>query len=203
MGRIKRYLRFWLLALFLCCGNPSPLFAITPLERVKATIDRVLNILESPLNPDGTKTPQRNAMLRQALESLFDFSAMARMSLGTHWEYQADRQREFVSLFTDFMENVYLAKMESLKDTEVVYVRERVERGLAQVDTKVVPTAGEDIPVNYRLHWVGREWKIYDVLIQNVSVVENYRAQFHRILKVTSFDELLKKLQERLPERGG
>lgn len=141
-------------------------------------------------------------MLRQALESLFDFSAMAKMSLGAHWEPQAARQAEFVYLFTKFIENVYLAKMESLKDTEVVYVRERVDRGLAQVDTKVVPPMGEDVPVNYRLHRVGREWKIYDVFIENVSVVENYRAQFHRILKVASFDELLKKLQEKLPERG-
>lgn len=182
---------------------PSPLNAGTPLESVMETIDRLVNILQAPLGADGSRVSQQRAMLRRAMKLGFDFSEMARISLGSHWERLASRQHEFVAVFTDYVENAYLTKIESLKDTRVVYVGERVERGLAQVDTKVVAPAREDIPVNYRLHLVGGEWKIFDVLIGNVSVVENYRAQFHRVLKVASFDSLLRRLQEKLAERDG
>lgn len=167
------------------------------------TIDRLVHILEMPLGADGAGVSQQRAMLRRIIKLRFDFSEMARMSLGRHWKRLASRQHEFVAVFTDYMENTYLAKIESLRHAKVVYVRERVERDLAQVDTLVVAPAGEDVPVNYRLHRVAGEWKIYDVSIGNVSQVENYRAQFYRILRVTSFDTLLHRMQEKLAEHDG
>lgn len=202
MGCLRRRLGCWVLILALSWADPSPLLAGSPLQLVRDTIDQLTSILQS-LSPDGSRTPQRSVLLHRALELGFDFSEMARMSLGSHWERLAARQNEFVSVFTAFAEHAYLVKIESLKDMRVVYIRERVERRLAQVDTRVEPPVGEHIPVNYRLHLVGGEWKIYDVLVGNVSVVENYRAQFYRVLRYASFDNLLKRLQENLPAREG
>lgn len=203
MARLSRSLLQSIVILVLLVVLPAPLYAGAPLQMVTETIERLASILEAPLGPDGSGVSQQRAMLRRAMKLRFDFSAMARISLGSYWEQLASRQHEFVGVFSDYMENAYLAKIESLKDTKVVYVRERVGGGLAQVDTKVVAPGGEDIPVNYRLHLVEGEWKIFDVLIGNVSVVENYRAQFHRILKVASFDSLLHRLQEKVAERDG
>ncbi|MBI3000953.1 MAG: ABC transporter substrate-binding protein [Deltaproteobacteria bacterium] len=201
MACLRRGLGCWVFIVALSWAGPSPVLAGGPLQLVRDTIDQLTNILQIPLSPDGSRTPQRSVLLHRALEVRFDFSEMARMSLGSHWERLAARQNEFVSVFTAFAEHAYLVKIESLRDMKVVYVRERVDRRVAQVDTRVEPPVGEYIPVNYRLHLVGGEWKIYDVLIGNVSVVENYRAQFQRVLRYASFDNLLKRLQENLPER--
>ncbi|MBI2210680.1 MAG: ABC transporter substrate-binding protein, partial [Deltaproteobacteria bacterium] len=85
---------------------------------------------------------------------------------------------------------------------KILYTRERLENNFAQVDTKVLRSDGEEIPINYKLHLVGGQWKIYDVLIENISLVNNYRSQFHRILSTASFDDLIKRLQEKAPEAG-
>lgn len=203
MIRLYRSLARSIVILAFAMLLPTPVNAGAPLLLVMETIDRLVNILQTPLGADGSGVPQQRAMLRRAIKLRFDFSEMARMSLGRHWERLASRQHEFVAVFTDYMENAYLAKIESLRHTKVLYLRERVERGLAQVDTLVVVPAGENVPVNYRLHLVAGEWKIYDVSIGNVSVVENYRAQFHRILRVASFDTLLHRMQEKLAEHDG
>lgn len=203
MARFNRRLRCSAIVLILALSCPPAAIAATPLQIVKDTIDRLVAIVQAPLNPDGSRAEHKRALLRRTLHLRFDFSEMAKMSLGSHWSYVTPRQLEFVAVFTDLMERAYLQKIESLKDTEVVYVREQVDRDMAQVDTKIVPPVGEDIPINYRLHLVRGEWKVYDVLIGNVSVVENYRAQFHRVLKFATIETLLHKLHEKLAELEG
>jgi phospholipid transport system substrate-binding protein len=203
MARFNRCLRCWAIGLILALSYPSAALAATPLQVIKDTIDRLVAIVQAPLSPDGSRADYRRTLLRRALHLRFDFSEMAKMSMGNHWHYVTPKQLEFVDVFTDLLERAYLQKIESLKDTKVVYVRERVDGDVAQVDTKIVPPIGEDIPVNYRLHLVGGEWKVYDILIRNVSVVENYRAQFHRILKFATIETLLHKLHEKLAEREG
>lgn len=188
--------------LTLLWGSMPTLSAATPMEEVKKTIDQALAILQDSMDAGGASKARRRAMLRDVLSLRFDFKEMARMSLGTHWNRQATRQQEFVSVFTDFVENSYVSKMESLKGTEVVYLREHVDRELAQVDTKIVPIGGDDVPVHYKLHLIGGEWKIYDVIVENVSQVGNYRSQFNRILTIATFDELLKKLQQKTAAQG-
>jgi len=142
-------------------------------------------------------------MLREILSPRFDLAEMAKMSLEKHWNRQPARLQEFISAFTGFVENSYVSKMESLKGAEVVYLREHVDRELAQVDTKIVPNRGDDVPVHYKLHLSGGEWKIYDVIVENVSLVDNYRSQCNRILTSATFDDLLRKLQLKTSARGG
>ncbi len=203
MTRGNRYLQLSLMILTLLWGSMPAPSAATPLEEVKNTIDRALAILQDSTNAGDLERARRREMLRDLLSLRFDFMEMARMSLGAHWNRQPARQQEFVSVFTDFVENSYVSKMESLKDIKVLYLREHVDREFAQVDTKIVPNGGDDVPVHYRLHLIGGEWKIYDVVVENISLVENYRSQFNRILNMASFDDLLKKLQQKISARGG
>ena len=203
MTRGNRYSRVAIMILTLLWGSMPALSAATPMEEIKKTIGQALAILQDSMDAGDAGRARRREMLRDVLSLRFDFKEMARMSLGTHWNRQPTRQQEFVSVFTGFVENSYVSKMESLKGTEVVYLREHVDRELAQVDTKIVPNRGDDVPVHYRLHLSGGEWKIYDVIVENVSLVDNYRSQFNRVLTSATFDDLLRKLQLRTSARGG
>jgi len=175
----------------------------TPTEEVQETIGRIVGVLQDPMVADGAAVAKRKAVFREVLAARFDFKEMAKRSLGNHWQSVATRQQEFVSVFTSFIERVYVGKIDSLKDTKIAFVRERIEGGVAQVDTQIVPAKGDDFPMNYRLHLVGGKWKIYDVIVENISLVGNYRSQFDRILASATFDELLKKLQEKTSAQGG
>ena len=175
----------------------------TPTEEMQETIGRIVGVLQDPMVADGAAIAKRKAVFREVLAARFDFKEMAKRSLGNHWQSVAARQQEFVSVFTNFIERVYVGKIDSLKDTKIAFVRERIEGGVAQVDTQIVPAKGDDFPMNYRLHLVGGKWKIYDVIVENISLVGNYRSQFDRILASASFDELLKKLQEKTSAQGG
>ncbi len=175
--------------------------AATPIEQVKETMDQVLAIVRE--NPDESDKTGRRELLRAVLASRFDFREMAKRSLGQQWSRLAERQQEFVSVFRTFVENSYVSKLESLKQTRVVYLREHVESNLARIDTKIVPDRGDEVPIHYRLHLVGSEWKIYDVVVENISLVENLRSQFRRVLANATFDDLLKKLQQKTSVRGG
>lgn len=203
MTRGNRYSRVALMVLTLLWGSMPALSAATPMEEIKKTIGQALAILQDSMDAGDAGRARRREMLRDVLSLRFDFKEMARMSLGAHWNRQPTRQQEFVSAFTGFVENSYVSKMESLKGTEVVYLREHVDRELAQVDTKIVPNRGDDVPVHYKLHLSGGEWKIYDVIVENVSLVDNYRSQFNRVLTSATFDDLLRKLQLRTSARGG
>ena len=175
----------------------------SPTEEVQETIGRIVGVLQDPMVADGAAIAKRKAVFREVLAARFDFKEMAKRSLGNHWQSVAARQQEFVSVFTNFIERVYVGRIDSLKDTKIAFVRERIEGGVAQVDTQIVPAKGDDFPMNYRLHLVGGKWKIYDVIVENISLVENYRSQFDRILASATFDELLKKLQEKTSAQGG
>jgi len=192
-----------LLIIALCWVPTSALSAGSPLEQVKETIDHVLGILKDPRIESKAMEAERREVLRRVLAPRFDFFEMARMALGSHWERQADRRKEFVSAFTGFMEKTYASRIEFLKDKQVIYTGQRVDNGFARVDTRVLPGNGDEIAVYYKLRMVEGEWKIYDLLIDNVSLMENYRAQFNRVLTNTSFDELLKKLQQKNSGAGG
>ena len=197
MARRNRYLSFGLLTLVLWWGNNSVSFAGTPAEQVKKTINRVLTLLQDPTIKGDTKKAERRERLRQVLSARFDFAEMARRSLGIHWKRLNGKQEEFVSVFSDFVENAYLVKLEAFKDEKIVYGRERVDKNFAEIVTKIVPGKGDETSIKYRLHLSRGEWKVYDVVVENVSLVNNYRSQFKRILAKASLDELLRKLREK------
>lgn len=182
----------WLVGSWLWAGSVT--------ADVKSTVDDVVEILKEPRLQADAKKKERRERLRRVIGARFDFEEMAKRSLGQHWQRHAARKQEFVPVFTKFVEKAYVGSIESYKNEKIVYTRERIDKDFAQVDTKVVTGKGDEIPIDYRLHSVGGEWKVYDVVIENVSLVNNYRSQFHHILATASFDDLIKRLQEKSPE---
>jgi phospholipid transport system substrate-binding protein len=183
------------LLLLICLGSAQA-FAGTPIEQIQETIQQVLVVVNGPSNQTDA---ERKGMLRDALMSRFDWLEMAKQALGKHWNNVSGRQHEFVAAFAEFLGNSYVGKIGSYKDEKILFVHESIEKNQAQVDTKIVSGAGEPTSVNYRLHQVKGEWKIYDVVVEDISIVANYRSQFNRILSRSSFDDLLKRLKEKDP----
>ena len=197
MAVIKTIQTLAVAALVLCVARVAS--AQTPGQQVQETIQRVTAIVSSP---SGGESEQRDAVKRLLLPR-FDWPEMAKRALGRHWPKLPERQNEFVSVFTDFLGNVYLGTIGGYKDEKIIFSGERRDQNLAEVETKLMPNKGEPMAVNYRLHLVQGEWKIYDVVIADISLVNNYRSQFNRILARSSFDELVKQLRERESKERG
>ena len=177
-------------ALILCLGRV--VFAQTPGQQVQETIHRVTAIFGSSSGAE----PERLDEIKRLLLPRFDWPEMAKRSLGKHWPKVPERQNEFISAFTEFVGSAYLGTLSGYKDERIIFAGERREQNLAEVETKLVPNKGDPMPVNYRLHLVQGEWKIYDVVIADISLINNYRSQFNRILAKGSFDDLVKQLRD-------
>ena len=136
-------------------------------------------------------------MLRSALMPRFDWYEMAKQSLGKHWQTASGREDEFVAAFAEFLGNAYVGKIGSYRDEKIVFLHEVVDNERAQVMTKIVSDKGEPTTINYRLRRIDGQWKIYDVVVEDISLVVNFRSQFNRLLAKGSFDDLLKQLKEK------
>jgi phospholipid transport system substrate-binding protein len=177
---------------------PARVAAETPGDAIRQTVDRILAILKDPQLKGENRKEERRRRLREVIYPRFDFTEMARRSLGSNWRrLRPEQQKEFVKLFTTLLEDAYLDTIESYDGEKVQYVKERQDGNYAEVDTKIIDRAGREFSVDYRLHTVGGEWKVYDVVIENVSLVNNYRSQFNRVLTRSSFDELLARMREK------
>ena len=190
-----------LLATCLLTLSPAVLRAGVPTDQVRQTADRVLSVLQDSRLKSADKQKERRDQIRQIVASRFDFAEMAKRSLGSNWQkVNNDEQRQFVELFTELLEKSYADQIESYDGEKIVYGRENVSQDQADVDTKILTKKGEQISVNYKLRSAGNDWKVYDVVIENISLVNNFRSQFNRILANASFAELLKKLQSKSVE---
>lgn len=168
----------------------------TPTEVIRLTADGVLNVLKDPALKGEQKSAERREKLKEIIYPRFDFPVMSRRSLGPHWRKLApEEQREFVKLFTGLLETSYADKIDSYDGEKVLYTGESIDKNFAEVSTKVVTKKGEEFSVNYKLSNSGGEWKIYDVVIEHISLVNNYRSQFHRVLNKSSFEELLGRMK--------
>jgi phospholipid transport system substrate-binding protein len=167
--------------------------AQTPAQQVQETIKRVTAIVNLP----AASVSERREAVRSLLLPRFDWNEMAKLSLGKHWPSAPERQQQFVVAFTEFVGNSYIGQIGSYKNEKIIYGDELRDSNRAEVDTKLVPANGDALSVNYRLHQIDGDWKIYDVVIADISLVSNYRSQFNRILAKTSFEDLLRQLKEK------
>ena len=178
--------------------TPAQLMAGLPTDQVRQTADKVLLILQDPRLKSTDMREERRNQLRQVISRRFDFQAMAQSSLGPHLQHRGtEERRDFVELFTDLLEKTYADQIAAYNGEKIVYGRESQDKDYAEVDTKIVTTKGEEFSVNYKLRASSKEWKVYDVVIENISLVNNYRSQFHRVLANASFDDLLRKMREK------
>lgn len=175
---------------------PVVVAADTPTEVIRSTADGVLGVLKDPALKPPDKRSERREKIRELIYPKFDFLEMAKRSLGPHWKQQNPEERqEFVKLFTDLLETSYADKLDSYEGEKVVYTKENTDKNFAEVGTKIVTKKGEEFSVNYRLQNTGGDWKVYDVVIENISLVNNYRSQFNRVLSQSSFAELLRRMK--------
>ena len=171
-----------------------------PGDQVRQTTDKLLAILEDPQLKGESKKSERRHKLKEVLYQRFDFTEMAKRSLGSEWRRRSpEEQKEFVKLFTDLLERAYLDKIESYNGENFQYLKEREDdNNYAQVDTKLVDKQGQEFAINYRLYNTKGDWKVYDVVIENVSIVNNYRSQFTRVLATASYEELVNRMKGKL-----
>ena len=167
--------------------------APSPREAMQRTVDLVLATLRDPRFKSAA---ERRRQLRDVIEERFDFDEMARRSLGRHWRSRTPaQQKKFVEAFREILIDSNLTTIESYRGEKVKYLRERIDNGYAEIDTLIVDERGQEYSVNYRLHRVGAQWRIYDVVIEGVSLVSNYRSQFDRVIRHDSFEELLQRMR--------
>jgi phospholipid transport system substrate-binding protein len=167
-------------------------------QQVKQTVDRVLAIVNDPALKGDAKAAERRQKLKEVIGARFDFAEMAKRSLGAQWQKRSPaEQKEFVEVFTELLEGSYLDKIESYSGEKVRFVNDRQEKDYAEVGTKIINNKGEEFSVDYRLYNANGDWKVSDVIIENISLVNNYRAQFNRVLTRSSYAELLETMKQK------
>jgi phospholipid transport system substrate-binding protein len=181
--------------------GPNPAWAGAPTDQLRAQIDRAVKILEDPELKKEGKQRERRGAVRQVANDIFDFSETAKRSLARHWAGRTQAERdEFVALFTDLLERSYISKIELYGGEKIRFVGEAVDPDGAVVRTRLVTKQGTEIPIDYRMLARGDKWLVYDVLIEGVSLIANYRTQFNKIITTSSYQELVKKMKSKQEE---
>ncbi len=168
-----------------------------PTAVVRSTIDEVIRLVTDEELKKPDQLAYRRKLLEETIGQHFDFREMAKRSLAAHWKNRNEReQQEFVSLFQALLSKTYAGKIENFSDQKVRYLKERLKDSYAEVQTSIV-SKKTDISLDYRLLLKGEIWRVYDVIVDGVSLVKNYRVQFDRIIQDTSYEELVKTLREK------
>jgi phospholipid transport system substrate-binding protein len=199
MSTKYRYLNCGLLISVLFLTFAPTAAAESAKEQLQGTIDNVIEVLRTIRSQEDIERNRKS--LRQILLTRFDFAAMAQRSLGNRWKDLNGEEGEFVSAFTDFVEHSYMSTLGSYRGEKVLYDTERANGESAEVDTRVVGGQGAPIKIGYKLHLRGEQWMVYDAVIDDVSVVGNYRSQFARILRTASLEELIQNLRAKASGR--
>jgi len=176
----------------------NPLQAGEPLELVKSAADRALQVLKEPKLKSTEKKKERIDRLRQIINPIFDYEEMARRTMGPHWRRRTPaEQEEFYKLFRAFLEKIYSMKVDFYDGERVAFGRETIDGDYAQVESTVTDSKGMESPVVYRLKRTDGKWKVYDAVVENISIVNNYRSQFDRVISKSSYEELKRMLKEK------
>jgi len=184
-------------AILVLVGSGRSVNAGEPTEAIRGAVNQGVEILKNAKLNNQNQRAQVIDRLRQIVYPLFDFNEMGMRSLGQNWRPLNPQQRkEFVSLFTALLEKTYADQIDLYDGQKVVYTGESVDNEYAQVDSRIIDKKGQTYSVVYRLHRVDGKWRIYDVVAENISLVNNYRAQFNRVITKSSFEELLKIMKQ-------
>lgn len=177
----------------------------SPLEAVRSTTNRVVLVLKAPENRGPHLREKRIEQVSEIVRPLFDRREVARRTLGVYWRDRTEEQREeFIKIFTELIEKSYGETFDKqaekyLDQVEFLYDQETIDGNFAEVNTRIfVPSQNKHFSINYRLHQVDGQWLIYDVVVENISMVRNFRTQFYRIIGKSSYEELVRKLQAKL-----
>ena len=181
--------------------SSAPAAAGVPTDQLKGAVERVLKTLDDPALKGDARLGERRVAVRKIANEIFDFSEIAKRSMARHWQPLSEAQRtEFVGLFADLLERSYISKIETYGGEKIQYTAERADGEFATVSTRIVTKNGTEVPVDYRMIKRADRWLVYDVSIEGVSLVSNYRTQFNKIIQTTSYNELVSKLRNKQDE---
>jgi phospholipid transport system substrate-binding protein len=169
-----------------------------PTDTLREYTEAVQKVLDDPALKSDERRHERRAAVRKLAAEAFDVQETARRALGTHWQQRSPAEREeFVQLFADLLERTYIAQIDLYGGERLRFTEERLDGDTAVVRAKVTTKKGQEVPVEGRMHKRGERWLIYDVAIEGISLIANYRSQFDRIIRTSSFAELVKRLRNR------
>ena len=190
-----------LLALVLMGSWPELSCAAGAVDELRPAIDKVLRILADPELKGEERTRERRTALRSVMENAIDFPEAARRALALHWRTRTDAEREeFVGLFRNLVIHSYIRLMEPYAGETIQIIGESPSEGMTTVLTRIHRRQGEPVPVDYRMNPRGNRWLIYDVVVEGVSLVSNYRGQFNTIIQTSSYEELVRRIRTRVGE---
>jgi phospholipid transport system substrate-binding protein len=173
-------------------------WAGAPTDQVREYTDAVVKVLEDPALKAEDKKPERRAAVRKIAAEVFDVQETAQRALGPHWQQRTPQERqEFVQLFAELLEQTYISKIDLFGGEKLRFTDEKVDGDNATVRAKVLTRQQAEVPVEARMLRKGDRWLVYDILIENISLVGNYRAQFDRIIRTSSYEDLVKRLRNR------
>ena len=172
-----------------------------PVTLIKQTIDDVIVILKNEELKKPDKIADRRAELRRVIGERFDYKEMSKRSLALHWKkLSAGDKQEFIPLFSDLLERSYINKIESYTGEQILYTDETLDDGYAVVKTKIITKRNVEVPIDYRLLKNNDQWRVYDVVIEGVSLINNYRNQFNKIIRKDSYQELVQRMKNKQEE---
>ncbi|MCF8063381.1 MAG: ABC transporter substrate-binding protein [Deltaproteobacteria bacterium] len=205
MGSIRAWMRIsvCLILFFGLFPGAQFLWAGGPLEDIRSTTERILEILSDPGLEGSEHRAERRKKVREVVDERFDWEAISRSSLSTQWRnLSAAEKDEFTRVFSSLVERTYMDRLENYSGEEVIYLGEESDGGRARVRVKIVTRKNQEIPVEYRLRSGNGEWLVYDILIEGVSLVKNYRVQFNDFLTKSSYAELMERLKAKVEQQS-
>jgi phospholipid transport system substrate-binding protein len=187
---------------FLVAAAPAPASAGPPTDQLRSRVERVSSALEDPGLRGESNAARRLAEIRKVADDIFDFEEMAKRALGRHWEARTPAERdEFVRLFADLLRRTYYGKIERATFAKIMFQGERQQGDDALVRTVVVLPHGDQLDLDYLLlHGAGDRWRVYDLRFEGISLVANYRSQFSRIIRTSSYESLVGRLKSNQAE---
>jgi phospholipid transport system substrate-binding protein len=194
---MKHFVAFVMMA-FLASGTIPAWGAASRTEDVRKTVDEVVRIVSDKELKKPQNEQKRRKALKAAIGKIFDHAEMAKRSMGQNWkELTPVQQKEFTDLFATLLESSYAGKIESYNNEKIIYLKEIEDGDYAEVKSRIVTARHDEFSLDYRLMREGDRWKVYDIVIEGVSLVSNYRSQFNKIIKAQGYQELVKKMKSR------
>ena len=191
---------FLVLMIFSFASSAS--FAGEPTEEIKRITGKIIDIITDPSLQGPEKTEEKLRLIRNSVDERFDREEMAKRTLARHWAKRSDQEKkEFAGLFERFLEKTYLDRVLSYSGEKILYGAEDIDNDYASVAITIISKDGVNIPVIYKLKKKGTNWHVYDISIEGVSLINNYRTQFNSIIMRGSYKKLVQMLKEKI-EKG-
>ena len=200
--RLCRALLPLIACLILIHGTTAVVLAGEATEQIRETTEELIAVLTDPALQDPGRAQEKKKLIRTIADERFDWEEAASRSLARHWVERTDEEkREFIVLFSDLLEATYMDKVDNYSGEHVLYVGENTDGDYGVVQVKIVTTTDAEIPVEYRVRRRGDSWVVYDISVEGVSMINNYRTQFNSIILKSSYQDLVKRLKAKLAEK--